>query len=103
MTAGADICSLHAKFLLHQNIPILRYSTDSVGTFKTLTVPSQGLMNDKSNIAISSDQCTITIVWERTNEDGYIIGLQKFINIINTKMATSLGHGISSTYKSEIL
>jgi len=54
-------------------------------------------------MAVSSDQCTITLVWERTTEDGYITGLQKFINITYTKIATSLGSGISNTYKSEIL
>ena len=104
LTAGAAIiCSLHAKFLLHQNIPFLRYPTDRVGTFKPLTVPLQGLMTDKSNIAVSSDQCTITLVWERTTKDGYIIGLWRLINFAYTKMAPSPGSGISSTYKLEIL
>jgi hypothetical protein len=66
---------LACKVFIAPKYPILRYPTDSDGTFKPLTVPLQGLMTDKSNIAVFSDQCTITLVWERTTEDGYIIGL----------------------------
>ena len=66
---------LACKVFIAPKYPVIRYPTDSVGTFKVFAVPLQGLMTDKSNIAVSSDQCTITLVWGRTAEDGYIIGV----------------------------